>query len=52
MKIVSWNCRGLGNSTKIEAVKDLMKMEPTDILMLQEIKIEREALLEISKNRW
>jgi exonuclease III len=49
MKIVSWNCRGLGNSTKIEAVKDLMKMEPTDILMLQETKIEGEALLEISK---
>jgi exonuclease III len=52
MKIVSWNCRGLGNSTKIEAVKDLMKVEPADILMLQETKIEGEALLEISKNKW
>ena len=52
MKIVSWNCRGLGNSTKIEEVKDLMKMEPIDILMLQETKIEGEALLEISKNKW
>jgi exonuclease III len=52
MKIVSWNCRGLGNSTKIEAVKDLMKVEPTNILMLQETKIEGEALLEISKNKW
>jgi exonuclease III len=52
MKIVSWNCRGLGNPTKIEAVKDLMKVEPTDILMLQETKIEGEALLEINKNKW
>jgi exonuclease III len=52
MKIVSWNCRGLGNSAKIEAVKDLMKVEPADILMLQETKIEGEAPLEISKNKW
>ena len=52
MKIVSWNCRGLGNSAKIEAVKDLMKVEPTDILMLQETKIEGEALLEINKHKW
>jgi exonuclease III len=52
MKIVSWNCRGLGNPAKIEAVKDLMKVEPADILMLQETKIEGEALLEISKHKW
>jgi exonuclease III len=52
MKIVSWNGRGLGNSTKIKAVKDLMKIEPTNILMLQETKIEGEALLEIRKNKW
>ena len=52
MRIVSWNCRGLGNPSKFEAVKDLMKTEPTDILMLQETKIEGEALLEISKKQW
>ena len=52
MRIVSWNCRGLGNPMKIEAVKDLMKAEPADILMLQETKIEGEALLEISKKKW
>jgi exonuclease III len=52
MKIVSWNCRGLGNPTKIEVVKDLMKVEPADILMLQETKIEGEALLEINKHKW
>ena len=52
MKLVSWNCRGLGNPSKIEAVKDLLKASPLDILMLQETKIEGQALLEISKKKW
>jgi len=52
MNLVSWNCRGLGNPSKIEAVKDLMKSEPSDILMLQETKIEGQALLEISSSKW
>jgi exonuclease III len=52
MKLVSWNCRGLGNPTKIEAVKDLLKAAPSDILMLQETKIEGQALLEISRKKW
>ena len=29
-----------------------MKMEPANILLLQETKIEGDALLEISKNKW
>lgn len=37
---------------KIEAVKDLLKIEPPDILMLQETKIEGQALLDISKMKW
>ena len=52
MKLVSWNCRGLGNHAKIEAVKDLLKLEPADILLLQETKIPGHALLEISKTKW
>ena len=52
MKLVSWNCRGLGNPSKIEAVKDLLKAEPSEILMLQETKIEGQALLEISRLKW
>jgi exonuclease III len=52
MKLVSWNCRGLGNPSKIEAVKDLLKIDPSEILMLQETKIEGEALLEISRTKW
>lgn len=52
MKLVSWNCRGLGNPSKLEAVKDLLKAEPSDILMLQETKIEGQTLLDISKSKW
>ena len=52
MQLSSWNCRGLGNSLKAEAVKDLLKMEPSDILLLQETNIEEEPLLSISKSKW
>ena len=52
MKFVSWNCRGLGSPAKLEAVKDLLKAEPTDILMLQETKIEGHSLLDTSRLKW
>jgi exonuclease III len=52
MHIVSWNCRGLGNPSKIEAVKDLLKAESPEILMLQETKIEGEVLLDLSRTKW
>jgi exonuclease III len=52
MCVVSWNCRGLGNPLKAEAVKDLLKIESPEILMLQETKIEGETLLEISNLKW
>jgi exonuclease III len=52
MRIVSWNCRGLGNPSKVEAVKDLLKNESPEILMLQETKIEGETLIEIIKLKW
>jgi exonuclease III len=52
MRLVSWNCRGLGNPMKADAVKDLLKIEPSDILMIQETKIEGKALLDISKKKW
>jgi len=48
MRIVSWNCKGLGNPSKAEAVKDLLKIESLEILFLQETKIEGETLLEIN----
>ena len=52
MQITSWKCRGLGNPIKTEAVKDLMKMTPSEILFLQETKIKEQALLLIRKNKW
>ena len=52
MQMVSWNCRGLGNPTKAEEIKDLLKTESADILMLQETKIEGELLLNISNTKW
>ena len=52
MQVTSWNCRGLGNPLKVEAVKDLLKMVLSEILLLQETKIEEEVLLLISKNKW
>ena len=43
---------GLGNSSKAEAVKNLLKMVPSEILLLQETKIDGEAILLIGKNKW
>ena len=52
MRIVSWNCRGLGNYLKLEVVKDILKIETPDILMLQETKIEGVNLLDLSRTKW
>jgi exonuclease III len=52
MRIVSWNCRGLGNPSKAKAAKDLLKIDPPKILLLQETKIEGDTLLEINKHKW
>ena len=52
MQINSWNYRGLGNLAKAEAVKYLLKTYPSDILLLQETKIEEDSLLFLSKSKW
>ena len=52
MHIVSWNCRGLGNPSKDEAVKDLIKMVSLDVLLLQETKVDEKTLLSLSKMKW
>ena len=52
MQFVSWNCRGLGNPIKAQAVKYLLIMVPAEILLLQETNIEEEALLLLRKNNW
>ena len=52
MNFVSWNCRGLDNSTKAKAMNDLIRMDSPNVLMLQETKIDEESLLSISSKRW
>ena len=42
----------MGNPKKADAVKDLLRMEPSDILLLQETKIAEDALLLLSKTKW
>ena len=52
MHIVSWNCRGVGNPSKAEAVKYLIKMASPNVLLLQETKVTKEILLSLSKMNW
>ena len=52
MQIISWNCRGLWNPNKVEVIKYLMRMDSTDIILLQETKNEEYVLLSLSKTKW
>ena len=38
MKTVSWNCKGLRGSSKVEALKDIVKTKKVNILLIQETK--------------
>ena len=44
MNLVSWNCRGMGSSLKLKAIKDLLNQEQPDILLIQETKITEQEL--------
>ena len=52
MNLVSWNCRGLGNYSKVEVVNDLIRMDSPYIILLQEMKIDEDNLLSISNMKW
>ena len=52
MTFVSWNCKGLGNFSKVEAINDLIRMASPDILLLQEMKIDEDNLMSISNMKW
>ena len=40
MKIVSWNCRGIGSNKKLDSMKYVIRTTSPDILMIQEKKME------------
>ena len=52
MNIVSWNFKGLRNSSKVEFVNDLIRMASPDVLLLQETKIDDDSLQSISSKKW
>jgi exonuclease III len=39
MKIISWNCQGLGNPKTVRAFKKLMQTHQPDIIFLMETKL-------------
>jgi exonuclease III len=49
MKFLSWNCRGFDSNSKVEALKDLVKLENPSVILLQEMKMEDSSALEQAK---
>ena len=41
MKIISWNTRGLGSRNKRRVVKDFLRLENPNVVMIQETKKEK-----------
>jgi len=52
MKIVSWNCRGMGSRVKEEGIRSLIRTKTPNILLSQETKLEDFVFLQASKKLW
>jgi exonuclease III len=52
MKVVSWNCRGLGQAEKKEALRKLIRTEKPQILLIQETKLKDDEVLREIKQLW
>ena len=52
MKVISWNCRGMGSKDKEEAMRSLIRTETPDILLVQETKLEDAVFLQACKKFW
>jgi exonuclease III len=52
MKLTSWNCRGFGSRIKEEALKDIIRISKSEILLVQETKMEEKDFLNTTKALW
>ena len=52
MWYISWNCRGLGSNQKEEALKDIIRINKPDILLIQETKMEDSILYQVGHALW
>jgi exonuclease III len=52
IKMISWNCRGLGSQHKLSLTHDLIKAENPQILLLQETKRKDTEILQESSYIW
>ena len=52
MKVLSWNCKGLGSKIKEEAIKDLTSLYQPDIFLIQETKMEEDVFLHVTPKFW
>lgn len=52
MKIVSWNCRGMGSKAKEEAMRSLIRQESPDILLVEETKMEESSFVQANRKFW
>jgi len=52
MRYISWNCRGLGSPQKVEAMRDLVRINKPEILLVQETKMEDDSALHAGNTFW